>query len=443
MPASAAKPRLAEGVWIGPFDVDLPQPAYLVRLPDARFFRISESLYQLLSCIDGMRSEERIARAVSRLWRRHVTRWEVEWALENRLGPRGLLAGRRAQDDDAEPDMEPVPPRFVEKTAGAWRVTVKAGQLGVATPLLGVLFARPVAAAVLVAVLAMLVRMVVFDGLPQVARALHQLSWLDVLVLSLLAPLLVFLHELGHLAACRRFSGTHGDVTGLLPASWSADVTEAWRLPRARRCIVDAGGVYLQLVAAVVSYAIYVGTAWPAALAAALFLQFTAAWCLLVGTRTDGWWLLTDALGLVRLDDADAWEDLLDRIDSLVAPETMNRATQGWSAWGRLWWAVLWVAGEAVAQLALIGLVVCLAMQYPEALREWWSAVAAPGGGQVWVALGGLPSLLALPAALAWTWVFESSFVRSWRRYAPQMRLWLAIALWAAARRLQPKMAAG
>ena len=445
MNQGATNPRLAEGVWIGPFDVDLPQPSYLARLADGRFFRITESLYQLLSCIDGTRSEEQIARAVSRLWRRHVTRWEVEWILENRLRPRGLVAGHEGQtEDEGPPGMDPVPERFFASVADGWHVCLDGSSLRPITSVLQVLFARPVAAAVLVAVLAMLVRLLVLDGLPEVAQALQSLSWLDILVVSVLVPLFVFLHELGHLAACRRFAGAHGDVVGMPPSFWSADVTEAWRLPRAQRCVVDVGGVYLQLLGAAAAYAIYAGTGWSAALAVALFLALSAAWPLPAGHRTDGWWLVTDALGLVKLDDDEAWEAFVERVDSVVAPDTMDPAAQGWTGWGRLWWALLWLAGQAIAQFVLLGLVVCLVMQYPQTVTQWWSGTtAAAGAGKVWTALAGFAPVLVLPAVLVWTWVFESTFVRAWRRYGEQMRLYLATALWAAARHLQARPAGG
>ncbi len=114
----------------------------------------------------------------------------------------------------------------------------------------------------------------------------------------------ILIHELGHLAACKRFGAPHGGIgIGLywcLPAFY-AEVHGAWLLPRMQRAAVDAGGVYLQ--------AIFVGAlgacqlAWPTpALTCAISLSlFLMLHTLNPVLKFDGYWLLCDLAGVHNL----------------------------------------------------------------------------------------------------------------------------------------------
>ncbi len=61
--------------------------------------------------------------------------------------------------------------------------------------------------------------------------------------------LVFFVHELGHAQACVRFNVKAGDVgfgiTSFLPVLY-ANVTDAWRLSKKERIIVNLGGIYFQ-----------------------------------------------------------------------------------------------------------------------------------------------------------------------------------------------------
>lgn len=114
----------------------------------------------------------------------------------------------------------------------------------------------------------------------------------------------LFLHEFGHAAACARFGARHGAIGFALylifPALYT-DVTDSWRLAKTKRVIVDAGGTYMSLMAAT--------------LASLLFLEFKAQifaqLCFLYGFvvivnlnpffRMDGYWVISDVLGVPNL----------------------------------------------------------------------------------------------------------------------------------------------
>ncbi len=112
-------------------------------------------------------------------------------------------------------------------------------------------------------------------------------------------------HELGHATACQRFGARPGDigfsVYWLFPAFYS-DVTDAWRLKRRQRMVVDLGGVYFQLGLGAVYWLGYRITGWPPLGAAFLLVICGSLFALNPFFKLDGYWLLSDALGISRLN---------------------------------------------------------------------------------------------------------------------------------------------
>ena len=114
----------------------------------------------------------------------------------------------------------------------------------------------------------------------------------------------LIVHELGHATACYRFGAPPDDigftVYWFFPAFYS-DVTAAWRLRRHQRVVVDLGGVYFQLAVGAALWLTYRLTGWqPLAMAFGMIL----CGCVLALNpffKLDGYWLLSDALGIPRL----------------------------------------------------------------------------------------------------------------------------------------------
>ncbi len=91
----------------------------------------------------------------------------------------------------------------------------------------------------------------------------------------------LLLHELGHASACVRYGSQPSDIGFtiylIFPAFYS-DVTDAWKLKRLQRLIVDLGGIFFQLVVGAVYVFIYNFTQWTALKIAILMI---ASSCLL------------------------------------------------------------------------------------------------------------------------------------------------------------------
>jgi putative peptide zinc metalloprotease protein len=113
-----------------------------------------------------------------------------------------------------------------------------------------------------------------------------------------------FVHELGHTTASIRYGAPGGQIGfGLYivyPVFYS-DVSAAWTLPRRERVVVDVGGVYFQLLVVVCYLLLFRFTGWEAARLAAVGALGLVTFALIPIFKFDGYWLLSDALGLPNL----------------------------------------------------------------------------------------------------------------------------------------------
>ena len=129
----------------------------------------------------------------------------------------------------------------------------------------------------------------------------HAFAWPEAVAAVLLAGVC---HELGHAGALSRGGGRPGaigvGVLLVLPVLW-CDVTEVAVLPRRARLRVDAAGVccHLPVGGAMACVGVFWGR--PAMTAAGAAVLAAVVWSLLPLLRTDGYWLLCDALGLRSL----------------------------------------------------------------------------------------------------------------------------------------------
>lgn len=117
---------------------------------------------------------------------------------------------------------------------------------------------------------------------------------------------ILLVHELGHAAMCIRHGARVGPIGVALYLIYPAlycDVTSAWRLRRWSRVAIDLGGLYFQAIAtagialawwATGAEVLFAITAMSAGLAITNLLPFFSL---------DGYWCLSDALGVVNLRD--------------------------------------------------------------------------------------------------------------------------------------------
>jgi len=132
------------------------------------------------------------------------------------------------------------------------------------------------------------------------ANSLSAVEWVSGVILVYLS---LFIHELGHSAACSRYGARHGDIGIGVYLIWPvfyADVSDGWRLPRRQRVVIDLGGVYFQSLAAVLYVLIWLYSGWPPLAFSVYCIMASIILNLNPFLRFDGYWLFTDAIGVPR-----------------------------------------------------------------------------------------------------------------------------------------------
>lgn len=114
-------------------------------------------------------------------------------------------------------------------------------------------------------------------------------------------------HEVGHAAAAKRTgirpSGI-GFVMYLVYPAFFSDVTEAWRLPRRQRVLIDIGGLYFQSLFAVGLCLLAAIRPAPEIAVALALIGASVLTSLNPFIRFDGYWIFIDAVGVTSVSGA-------------------------------------------------------------------------------------------------------------------------------------------
>ena len=300
-------PRLAEGTeLIGEYQGSgFLEPRYIVRRSDGQVIQLPRLLYLLASGLDGRRDLGQVAAWLTAEFGRVVAADQVSYLIENRLRPVGILAvDPGAVEAGAAPRMKlksdpllalkfrvgVVPERTVWRLAGVFQP----------------LFWPPVILAALAVFVVLDVAIIAQGGLGRVVPGALALVYQPVLTLLVLAVVLVSaaFHECGHVGACRYGGARPGRMGFGLYLVWPAlysTVTDSYRLSRAGRLRTDLGGVYFNAVFIAGMSLAYLVTGSPWLLVTIVLLHFETAMQFLPVIRMDGYYILSDLIGVPDL----------------------------------------------------------------------------------------------------------------------------------------------
>jgi putative peptide zinc metalloprotease protein len=121
----------------------------------------------------------------------------------------------------------------------------------------------------------------------------------------LLLMVSVMMHELGHASACARYGASPSTIGFTVYLIWPAfysDVSDAWRLKRWQRVVVDISGVFFQIVTAAAYVFIYRLTNWSPIPLAIVMIMSSCLFNLNPFFKFDGYWILADILGVTNLN---------------------------------------------------------------------------------------------------------------------------------------------
>jgi putative peptide zinc metalloprotease protein len=262
-------------------------PSYLLRTRNGRFVKLSSSAHFLLSQVDAGVSTADLARQLSQQLGRAVTGEEVDAAYRDVRRRVEQIENRQGRPS----------------TFGLWwrAPCLPAPAVAWLTRRLAVAF-HPVGVFLLCGALAWVVvrNWPAATTPPADAFDIIPLFWptFGLLAVSMLA------HELGHASACAHYRVPTREIGfGLYwvyPVFYS-DVSEAWTLNRRQRVVVDLGGVFFQLLAGAAYLELYRHTGWEPARIAFVGTLSIAIFILVPIFKFDGYWLMSDALGVVNL----------------------------------------------------------------------------------------------------------------------------------------------
>jgi len=356
-------------------------------------YAIPKTLLPLISLFDGRRS---IDSAIAQYKADNPGSWQAEKLKElvtDFLIPRGLVLPHPGAESTAAPAVSDrrsflylqlplIGPRVIEPIARA----------------LGWAYSR-IALAIWLPLFLFMIGYFLLVLVPAHDLDFNRLNFGSVVLLLALSTLSTLVHEFGHASAAMHFGCRNMRIGwGLYLAftvMWT-DVSDAWKLPRWQRAIIDVGGVYLESFFVLALFVIFEITGNPIYLFGVLFSLLNMSMSFNPFLRLDGYWLMSDALGIVNLREKQiAW---LRR----TAARLLNRpewASARGSDLGR-------TAQIALGIYSVLGIgfffylltviwdrvILSVATQYPGALAKFWLDLGS--GASLATVSGGLLEIL-------------------------------------------------
>ncbi|KMO80137.1 hypothetical protein [Mycolicibacterium chubuense] len=271
-------------------------PPSLVRRADGQTIQLTPLLYAILREIDGARTADGVAAAVSEATERTVTDDNIRHLVDKQLRPLGLLV----LPDGSQPATKKRNPLLGLRFRYAVTEPDRTRRL---TDPFRFLF-RPWMVVPLLAVFAVVCWWVFFrKGLAHAAYDAFERPGLLILVF-VVTILSAGFHEFGHAAAARYGGATPGAMGFGVYLVWPAfytDVTDTYRLGRRARVRTDLGGLYFNAIVAVAIAGLWWWLRYDALLlvVATQILQMLRQLAPMV--RFDGYHVLADLTGVPDL----------------------------------------------------------------------------------------------------------------------------------------------
>ena len=282
-----------------PLDSSSRQPKFVVRAGDNKSYVIPEKLKDILLLFDGTRTLQDVARAFS-------ANEGVQVSDEQLRETAFVLFKTYNLIEEVRPEEHEQPTAPPERKRDSFEFVFR-------LPVVTARLARPVTdrltwlfspAAVIPATLLIALTQIAFMGRLFTPRFTIPLGPADLLIYYALVVATAAFHELGHAAACRRYGCEHGTIGVMLYMIFPAfyvNLSNAWRLSGRQRAVIDAGGIYFQLLTTIPLYLIHLLTGDPHCAVAIVSVNVMVLFSLNPILKFDGYWLLVDLSGLVNL----------------------------------------------------------------------------------------------------------------------------------------------
>ncbi len=134
----------------------------------------------------------------------------------------------------------------------------------------------------------------------------YEFSSSDMLLFIILSFFSVIFHEFGHATSTEFYNAKHKGIGGgfyLFTPVLFADVTDIWRLPPQKRIIINLAGIYFDFIYCFFLIIVYIFLKNESILYTSLSLFVLTTFNLNPLLRDDGYWVLSDYLGVSNLRD--------------------------------------------------------------------------------------------------------------------------------------------
>lgn len=383
---------------IRPLDSDSEEPMTVCEVPAdddrRRRYAVPESIAALIELFDGERS---LSEAVREYEERHPGRHsheKLESLVRGFLIPKGLVLPRGRA-------TKAVPERTTASRPRSF--------LYIKLPLISHRVIEPIAnllkwaylTPVLVAWIPLFIGLHVYfyaSVLPQHDLNFNELNVGGILALMLISTIGTFVHELGHASAAAHYGCKRLEIGWGLYLVFTVlytDVSEAWRLPRRQRALIDLGGIYFQSVFLAALLALFFMSRNEIYLFAFIFSDLTIASSLNPFLRLDGYWLMSDLFGILNLRQQSmemlwAWAAKIFRSRELRSPSHLRLGRRA-----RIALVIYSLAGIAffvfLVKIIFDRVAVQLVVGYPESLADFFTDMGSGGS-----AIGIVGSLLEI-----------------------------------------------
>ena len=285
-------PKLVEGLRLSTLGDG--RETVLYHEDTGRYFRLSAPIHELVALIDGKNTLKNITYLYNSRQGTDFQVADIVQVLEQKLNKLIAYSG-----EDLPESLERKQPAYLKFSI----IVFQASLVERFARIFEHLFRKQVVVSVLV----------LFSGLLSIAiwaywNNLKQnfeliptsnLSWY--ILLTILSSLF---HELGHASACRYYQVKHGGIgVGfyLFTPVMFADVTAAWLLPGKQRIVINVGGIYFEIIFSTLILCGVLLTGDFLFLSFGLLILFKMLYNLNPFFRTDGYWILSDALSIPNL----------------------------------------------------------------------------------------------------------------------------------------------
>jgi putative peptide zinc metalloprotease protein len=260
-------------------------------------FALPAELYELLGLFDGRRQVSEVVEAFDGSHPGRFSRENIEGLVSKFFLPKGLLVD--PESPQTLPEQSARRPRYVY----AKMRLIPASVVIPVARLCRWPFQKWVVAAWVPSFVAMHA-LFYFVVLHSHRININDLTGERFMLVGLLGLLAAFVHEMGHASALASYGCKQTEIgVGLyiyFPVLYT-DVSEAWKLTRWQRAMIDIAGVYFQSSFMLLMLCLFYLTGSNIFLFAFLFMDLTIANTLNPFLRMDGYWLVADLFGIFNL----------------------------------------------------------------------------------------------------------------------------------------------